>query len=114
MSLESAYWAIAFKDWDYAIALIQRAMAIRKQRLPALHVLTVLHITRTAFLLRLATPTILPATLTPCRVLRQGHHGVATEFSVSGNSFVRFSSMPIAPDYFALILANTTNPVGFS
>ena len=35
MSLESAYWAIAFKDWDYAIALIQRAMALGKQRLPA-------------------------------------------------------------------------------
>jgi hypothetical protein len=33
---------------------------------------------------------------------------------VSGNSFVRFSSMPIAPDFFTLILANTTNPVGFS
>jgi hypothetical protein len=33
---------------------------------------------------------------------------------VSRNSFVRFSSMPITPDYFALILANTTNRVGFS
>jgi hypothetical protein len=33
---------------------------------------------------------------------------------VSGNSFVRFSSMPLAPDFFTLILANTTNPVGFS
>jgi hypothetical protein len=34
--------------------------------------------------------------------------------SVSRNSFVRFSSIPINSDYFALILANTTNPVGFS
>lgn len=31
-------------------------------------VLTLLHITRTAFLVRLATPAILPLTLTPCRV----------------------------------------------
>jgi hypothetical protein len=30
-------------------------------------VLALLHITRTAFLVRLATPAILPATLTPCR-----------------------------------------------
>ena len=28
---------------------------------------------------------------------------------VCRKSFVRFSSMPIAPDFFALILANTTN-----
>jgi hypothetical protein len=33
---------------------------------------------------------------------------------VSRNSFVRFSSMPIVPDFFTLILANTTNKVGFS
>ena len=31
-------------------------------------VLALLHLTRTAFLVRLATPAILPATLTPCRV----------------------------------------------
>jgi DOPA 4,5-dioxygenase len=40
---------------------------------------------------------------------RHGHHGVATAFSVSRNSFVRFSSLPINSDSFALILANTTN-----
>jgi hypothetical protein len=33
---------------------------------------------------------------------------------VSRNSFVRFSSIPINSDSFALILANTTNKVGFS
>jgi hypothetical protein len=43
-------------------------MAIGKQLTRALHVLTVLHITRTTFLVRLATPAILPATLAPCRV----------------------------------------------
>ncbi len=57
-----------------------------------------LHITRTLFLVRLATPTILPATLAPCRVLRLAHHGVATVLSISRNSFVRFSSLPIAPN----------------
>ena len=39
-------------------------MAMEKQRLPTLHVLTLPHITRTAFLVRLATPPILPPTLT--------------------------------------------------
>ena len=33
---------------------------------------------------------------------------------VSMNSFVRFSLIPINSDSFALILANTTNRVGFS
>ncbi len=33
---------------------------------------------------------------------------------VSRNSFVRFSSRQINSDFFALILANTTNWVGFS
>ena len=35
-----------------------------KQLTPALHLLTLLHITRTALLVRLATPPILPPTLT--------------------------------------------------
>ncbi len=34
--------------------------------------------------------------------------------TVSRNSFVRFSSIPVNSDSFALILANTTNWVGFS
>ena len=38
----------------------------------------------------------------------QGHHGVDTAFSVSRNSLVRFSSLPINSDSFAVILANTT------
>ncbi|MBD1884998.1 hypothetical protein [Microcoleus vaginatus] len=50
---------------------------------------------------------------TPAERTRQAH-GVATAFSVSRNSFVRFSSIPIPPDSFPLILANTTNKVGFS
>ncbi|MEG4940065.1 hypothetical protein [Microcoleus sp. F4-D5] len=50
----------------------------------------------------------------PVGFARQAHHGVDTAFSVSRNSFVRFSSMPITADYFAFIVANTTNPVGFS
>jgi len=50
---------------------------------------------------------------TPAERARQAH-GVATAFSVSRNSFVRFSSIQIAPNSFALILANTTNWVGFS
>ncbi len=49
----------------------------------------------------------------PAERARQAH-GVATPFSVSRNSLVRFSSMPITPDYFTLILENTTNSVGFS
>jgi len=73
-----------------------------------------LHITRTACLVRLATPAILPAMLAPCRFLRLAHHGVVTVLSISKNSFVRFSSMPINSNTFALILANTTHPVGFS
>jgi hypothetical protein len=89
-------------------------MGIGKQLTPALHILTMLQITRTEFLVRLATPAILPATIAPCRVLRQAHHAVAKAFSVSRNSFVRFSSMAIAPDFFALILENTTPKVGFS
>ncbi|MEG4008249.1 hypothetical protein QUA41_25845 [Microcoleus sp. Pol11C1] len=43
---------------------------------------------------------------TPAERARQAH-GVATAFTVSRNSFVRFSSIPIT-------LANTTNWVGFS
>jgi hypothetical protein len=91
-----------------AIAPILLEMAIGKQLTPTNHLLTLLHITRTAFWVRL-TPPILPPTHAPCRVLTQGHHDIATTFSVSRNSFVRFSSMPIAPDFFTLILANTTN-----
>ncbi len=34
--------------------------------------------------------------------------------TVSRNSFVRFSSMPINSDFFAFIVENTTNWVGFS
>jgi hypothetical protein len=88
-------------------------MVMGKQRLPANHILTLLHITCTVLLVRLA-PARLPPTLAPCRVLRQSHDGVDTAFSVSRNSFIRFSSMPINSDFFALILANTTNWVGFS
>ena len=84
-------------------------MAMGKQRLPALHILTrLLHMTRTAFLVRL-TPPILPRRSRRAEFARQGHHGVDTAFSVSRNSFVRFSSMPINSDSFALILENTTN-----
>ena len=54
-----------------------------------------------------------PDAHTPAERARRAH-GVATAFSVSRNSFVRFSSMPSAPGSFALILANTTNRVGFS
>ncbi|MEG5062711.1 hypothetical protein QUB33_03700 [Microcoleus sp. B3-A4] len=70
-------------------------MAITKQLTPALHLLTVLHITRTAFFVRLATPALLPARLALCRVLRLAHHGVVTVLSVSRNSFVRFSLLPV-------------------
>jgi len=49
----------------------------------------------------------------PAERARQAH-GVATAFSVSRNSFVRFSSILITPGSFTLILANTTNRVGFS
>jgi len=49
----------------------------------------------------------------PAERARQAH-GVATAFSVSRNSFVRFSSIPIPPGSFTSILANTTNWVGFS
>ncbi|MEG4861591.1 hypothetical protein QUB75_28355 [Microcoleus sp. K1-B6] len=54
-----------------------------------------------------------PDAHTPAERARQAH-GVATAFSVSRNSFVRFSSIQAAPDSFTLILANTTNSVGFS
>ena len=48
----------------------------------------------------------------PAERARQAH-GVATAFSVSRNSFVRFSSIPINSDSFVLIRANTTNRGGF-
>ena len=85
-----------------------------KQRLPALHVLTLLHITRTALLVRLATPTILPPTLTRQQNGRGKLMTLLQHYEVSRNSFVPFSSMPINSDYFAVIRANTTNWVGFS
>ena len=91
-------------------------MAMGKQLTPALYVLTLLNITRTVLFFctvgHTADPS--PDARTPAEFARQGHHGVATAFSVSRNSFVRFSSMPINSDSFALILANTTNRVGFS
>ncbi len=109
----SAYWALTF----LRVGLCSRphrasdgygkaAHAYKSRPYPATH-----HPHR-AFV-RL-TPAILPPTLAPCRVLTQGHHGIATAFSVSRNNFVRFSSMLIAPDFFKLILENTTNRVGFS
>jgi len=52
-------------------------MAIGKQLTPALHVITLLHIIRTAFLVRLATPPILPLTSRRAERARQAH-GVAT------------------------------------
>ncbi|MEG4408585.1 hypothetical protein [Microcoleus sp. MON2_D5] len=88
--------------------------AMGKQRLPALHILTLLHITRTAFLVRLATPPILPPTLTRRAERARQAHAVATAFSVSRNSLVRFSALPINSDSLALIRANTTHRVGFS
>jgi hypothetical protein len=54
-----------------------------------------------------------PDAHTPAERARQAH-GVDTAFSVSRNSFVRFSSIPIPSNSFALIRANTTNKVGFS
>jgi len=94
--------------------LIQRAMAMGKQQLPALHLLTLLHITRTVLLVRLTPAIHLPRRSRCAEFARQAHHAVAKAFSVSRNSLVRFSSMPIAPNYFTLTLANTTNKVGFS
>jgi len=56
-----------------------------KQRLPALHVRArLLHITRTAFLVRLATPTILPPTLTRCGVRSAGSSWHSQSFRFLG------------------------------
>ncbi|MEG4023747.1 hypothetical protein QT996_13235 [Microcoleus sp. S13C4] len=49
---------------------------------------------------------------TPAEFARLAHHGVATAFSVSRNSLVRFSSLPINSDYLALIRGNTTTQWG--
>lgn len=55
-----------------------------------------------------------PDAHTPAERARQAHYGVDKAFSVSRNSFVRFSSLQINSDSFTFILANTTNRVGFS
>ena len=83
-------------------------MAMGKQQLPALHVLTLLHITRTVLLLRL-TPPLLPPTLTRQQNRRGKLMALTQHDEVSRNSFVRFSSIQVAPKFFTLILANTTN-----
>ncbi|HEY9892467.1 MAG TPA: hypothetical protein V6D37_11790 [Candidatus Sericytochromatia bacterium] len=76
-------------------ALIQRPMAIGKQRLPALHVLTLLHHPHRIFGTVGNTADPSPDAHTPAEFARQGHHVVGRAFSVSRNSFVRFPSMPI-------------------
>jgi len=79
------------------------------------NVLALLHIIRTAFLVRLATP----------RPPNRNAHTVKGSLGkvimalpqhdeVSRNSLVRFSSLPINSDSFTFILANTTNSVRFS
>ena len=54
-------------------------------------------------------PPILPPRLTRQQNGRGKLMALIQHDEVFRNSFVRFSSMPIAPDFFALILANTTN-----
>jgi hypothetical protein len=70
-------------------------MAMGKQRLPALHVLTLLHHPHRIFGTVGNTSDTSLDTYAVSGFARQGHHGVATAFSVSKNSFVRFSLLPI-------------------
>jgi hypothetical protein len=83
-------------------------MAMGKQQLPAgARPYTATHHPHRAFVtVNTAAPS--PDAHTPAEQARQAH-GVNTAFSVFRNSFVRFYSIPVPPNSFTLILANTTN-----
>ncbi|MEG5170855.1 hypothetical protein [Microcoleus sp. B3-D7] len=66
-----------------------------KQLTPAQHVLTLLHITQTGFRYGWQHWRAFLPRSRRAEFARLAHHVVATAFSVSRNSFVRFSSLQI-------------------
>jgi hypothetical protein len=77
-------------------------------------VLALLHITAPHFWYGWQHQRYFPQHLRRAEFARQVPHVVVTAFSVSRNSLVRFSSLPINSDSFTFILENTTNSVRFS